>query len=318
MPQNSELNSQLLLVTGKGGVGKSTTSLALAQYFLGQGKKVLLVCLQPQSIVQSLYGLSEPISYEPQNLEPNFSALTLNPQDAIREYVLRQIRFEFLYRAVFENRVVKYFLRATPGLSDLVYLGKIWDLQEQAKRSRSGYDHIIVDMAASGHGFNMLKTPQTVMTMVQSGPLFALAEKMDLMVKNPKICSHVLVTLAEELPMNESLELMGNLKETLGIQFASVVVNRVLGFETLPASVLNTPTEASSLLGKALRAARFFESRQKIQRLQIEKMKSLFPILLPQIFSETFSRATIATLATSLGEQLQSKVRTEEGGQQAR
>ena len=118
--------------------------------------------------------------------------------------------------------------------------------------------------------------------------------------------------------MNESLELMGNLKETLGIQFASVVVNRVLGFETLPASVLNTPTEASSLLGKALRAARFFESRQKIQRLQIEKMKSLFPILLPQIFSETFSRATIATLATALGEQLQSKVRTEEGGQQAR
>jgi len=305
MPRITELNSRLLLVTGKGGVGKSTVSLALAQHFLAQGKKVLLVCLQPQSIVQSLYGLAEPISYEPQVLEKNFSALTLNPHDAIREYVLRQIRFEFLYRAVFENRVVKYFLRATPGLSDLVYLGKIWDLNEQARRSRSGFDHIIVDMAASGHGFNMLKTPQTVMSMVQSGPLYTLAEKMHLMIKDAQICSHILVTLAEELPMNESLELMENLKGTLGIHFACTVVNRVLTFENPTESVLGFPAEASSLLGKALLAARFLNSRQNIQQLQIEKMKHLDPFLLPQVFSETFSRSTIATLASVLKNQFQ-------------
>ncbi len=303
MPRISELNSRLLLVTGKGGVGKSTVSLTLAQHFLAQGKKVLLVCLQPQSILQGLYGLASPVGYEPQVLEKNFSALTLNPQDAIREYILRQIRFEFLYRAVFENRVVKYFLRATPGLSDLVYLGKIWDLTQQSAKSRSGYDHIIVDMAASGHGFNMLKTPQTVMTMVQSGPLFHLAEKMHLLIKDTQICSHVLVTLAEELPMNESLELMETLKTNLGIQFACVIVNRVLSFKKTEAQLLNLPTEAASVLGKALEAARFLDSRQGIQQLQIEKIKHLDPFLLPQIFSEAFERSTISMLAEALDEQ---------------
>ncbi len=216
--QTSVTFPRLCFVIGKGGVGKTTIagSLALAQ--ARAGKRVALVEIETQQYA-ALFGV--PINYSGSVVAPHLTAIALTPRDAFREYVIRRLGSETLYK-VFDNRFVHFFLDAIPGLSDLMCLGKLWQMCTQ-----ESWDAIVVDLPATGHGIGFLAVPHLITGVVQIGPLYTQARAMQAMLRDHALVGAVIVTLCEELPVQETIELAQAITaHDIGIH--SIVANRIV------------------------------------------------------------------------------------------
>jgi anion-transporting ArsA/GET3 family ATPase len=145
---DSLLSRRLIIVSGKGGVGKTTLSLALALLAAERGRKVIVAEIHSEDQVSHILG-RPPIGHHETPLLPGISGINILPRKSFEEYVLLQIRFKALYKAVFENKLVQNFVEATPGLSDMVSIGKVYALT-------ADYDLVIVDAPATGHGLALL------------------------------------------------------------------------------------------------------------------------------------------------------------------
>lgn len=216
---------RVVLVTGKGGVGKTTVSVALALAAAKLGKRVLLCETQGATRVPALFGRPGK-GYEPVQVAPNLWTLSITPADAIQEYVLLQLHFVRLYRMVFKNRVMGPFVDAVPGLHDLVQLGKVWFAEREEEGGRPRWDLIVVDAPATGHGLTMLGAPRAMMDLTRRGPFYENARQIAELVEDARRTALVLVTLAEEMPLRET----EMLHERLGAQralVAGLVLNEV-------------------------------------------------------------------------------------------
>lgn len=214
------LNQRLIFVSGKGGVGKTTIASKLALLQAEAQKKTLVVELNSLGTAATLLGLS-PLHNTIQTVGKNLHTINLTPSACFEEYVLRQIKFKFLFNTFFDNRLVKHFVSAIPGLNELLMLGKVIDLLKT-------YDHIIVDAQASGHGLSSLQVPYVVKRVVKFGPLHRQAEKIITTLEDPGITSIALVTLLEEIPVNETLETHTALSKSSALHFAGVFLNQTL------------------------------------------------------------------------------------------
>ncbi|MDX2090037.1 MAG: ArsA family ATPase [Kofleriaceae bacterium] len=216
---------RLILVTGKGGVGRSTVAAALAGQLAQQGKRVLLF----ETNANDRFGdyFDKPaVGTDIVQLAPNLAAVNATPASALAEYGLMILKLKTVYEMVFENRVTRAFLRAIPGLDDYSLLGKAWFHTTEEKRGKPVWDTVVFDMPASGHSFSMLKIPQVIIETVPEGPLTRDARTMKQLLTDPTRTSAVVVTLAEEMPVNEAIELEGKLSG-LGIVPQQIVVNQV-------------------------------------------------------------------------------------------
>jgi anion-transporting ArsA/GET3 family ATPase len=216
---------RLILVVGKGGVGRSTVAAAIAGKLAAQGKRTLLFETNANDRFGSYFG-KPPVGPELTQLAPNLWATNTNPAHALEEYGLMILKFKSVYEMVFENRVTKAFLRAIPGLDDYSLLGKAWFHTTEEKRGRAIWDHVIFDMPASGHSISMLKIPWVITDTVPEGPLTRDARTIKDLLTDRTRTSTVLVTLAEEMPVNEAIELEAKLSE-LGIVPQQVICNQV-------------------------------------------------------------------------------------------
>ena len=208
------LDRRLLLVTGKGGVGKSTVAAALALRLASAGLRTLLCEVNAGGRLGRM--LEHPgVGPEVTAVEPNLSMVDLEPDASMREYVLSKIRLERVYRAVFENRMVRYFLRFVPSLAETVMLGKVLWHVRQWPDAPGGFDRIVLDLPATGHALTLLGVPQSLVTALPSGPMSSEADWMLELLTNPVLTSAVLVSLPEELPVNETLELAQSLRSRL-------------------------------------------------------------------------------------------------------
>jgi len=159
-------------------------------------------------------------------VEANLSLVDLEPDASMREYVLSKIRLERVYRAVFENRMVRYFLRFIPALAETVMLGKVmWHLR-QWPDAPGGFDRIVMDLPATGHALTLLGVPHSLVSTLPSGPMSTEARWMLDLLTDPVVTSAVLVCLPEELPVNETLELAQTLRGRLSIRVGAVVLNQ--------------------------------------------------------------------------------------------
>ncbi len=219
------LDKRLWIVSGKGGVGKSAIAAALALRSVEAGRRTLVCEVNTQERISRFLELPA-AGPEVKLLEENLWAVNVRPQEAMREYGLMVLRFETLYRTVFENRLVRYFLRFIPSLQELVLLGKImYHLQEKLPDGSWRYETIVMDAPATGHAISFLNVPQVLLQTVPPGPMAREAMKMRDLLVDPNVTAAVLVAMPEEMPVNEALELHAALRDTVRIRTHAAVLN---------------------------------------------------------------------------------------------
>ena len=216
---------QIIMVTGKGGVGKSTVAAAIAYREATAGKKTLLVELGDESFYQPFFDLQD-ISYEPQEVVKNLYVAIWNVEHCLREYVLHFLKVERLYRIFFENRVMKTFINAAPAISELAILGKVTS-NYRHHGPPLPFDLVVVDAYATGHFLALLRAPKGLSEAVRSGPFGQQSTSIMSALLNPEVTGYTIVTLPEMLPAAEAEELHANLKKEFGIE-ADIICNRIL------------------------------------------------------------------------------------------
>jgi anion-transporting ArsA/GET3 family ATPase len=216
---------RLVLVLGKGGVGRSTIAAALAGRNAARGNKTLLFETNANDRFGSYFD-KPAVGTTVTELAPNLSAVNTNPAAALEEYGLMILKFKSVYEMVFENRITKAFLRAIPGLDDYAMLGKAWFHTTETQRGRPAWDTVVFDLPASGHSVSMLRIPWVITETVPEGPLTRDARTIKQLLCDPQRTCAIIVTLAEEMPVNEAIELEAKLS-SLGIVPQHVICNQV-------------------------------------------------------------------------------------------
>ena len=215
-------------MTGKGGVGKSTVAAALGVAAARHGKRTI-VCEVAQQERMSYVFHREGVGYRETEIGEDLYAFSIDPQRALEEYLLMQIRVKPVYDLMFKNRIFTYFAAATPGLRELVTVGKVWELAQLDRRVKKGskYDLVIVDAPATGHGLGLLRTPKTFGDIARVGPIKRQADTIYEFITDPSLTSVVAVAWPEEMPVNETIDLQRNLKQELGLRLDLIFMNGI-------------------------------------------------------------------------------------------
>ncbi len=222
---------QLHFVTGKGGVGKSFVACALARRFVDEGDRVLLAQVHARDSHGPLLRIGV-VDEDLRDAGPRLTVVNLLPAQAMREYALMTLRIEALYKAVFENRVTKTFLRFVPSLDELVMMGKLWFHAEETLEgggdARPRFDRIVVDCPSTGHALKLFSIARVITETLHVGPMVDKTRQMAAVFADPARSVAHLVTLPEELPVNETLELMARLRKEQTVRVDHVIVNAML------------------------------------------------------------------------------------------
>jgi anion-transporting ArsA/GET3 family ATPase len=218
------LDRRFLLVAGKGGVGRTTIATALARAAASLGKRVLLAQTHAPERLGRLLGSASAIGTTVTAVDERLFAVNMDPKVALHEYGVMVLKYESLYRALFENKPMRSFLGAFPGLDYWSMLGKAWWHTTERMNGRRKYDLVILDGPASGHAVAMLRIPDAVQQAMPKGPLARDAALARAMLSDASQASVVLVTLPEELPARETMTLARDLR-ALGIPHGPLVVN---------------------------------------------------------------------------------------------
>lgn len=191
---------KLLIVSGKGGVGKTVLSAALAQASAAEVPTILL-SLNGAQYPHPVFDV--PLRYEPNEVRPNLWIADIDSLSATREYVRRKVPFSGLYDAFLRSRAFRDFSEAAPGFSELMSLGKIYDLA-----GSNQFGRIIVDAPATGHLKTLLDVPEATLKAVLVGPVNHNARKIRDLLLDPERTRLLVSTLPEEMALAEALELL--------------------------------------------------------------------------------------------------------------
>lgn len=295
----------LLLVVGKGGVGRTTVSAALALAAARKGRRVLVAMCNTRERLSDLLDV-EPIGARNVALLPNIDAVNMRPDVALEEYGMMVLKVRALYKAVFENRFVSAFLRGTPGIEAWSMLGKAYfHATETDDRGRRRYDTVILDMPATGHALEMLRVPKVICDVAPPGLLRREAERAEELFRDPVRTGAVVVTRPEAMPVVESHELADALERELGIAIARTVINAVtprlfteaerLELRALPGALAPTSPARSIALAARIRASR--EASEAGALAELARTARGRRIELPQLFVPEFRRAEVEALS---------------------
>lgn len=273
-------DKRFVLVTGKGGVGKTTVCAAEALALAAAGKRVLVAMCNAKERLSSMLG-SPPIGSQIAPVADNVWAVNMRPDEALEEYGTLVFHSRALYRALFDNRYVRSFLRAVPGMQEWSMLGKAWwHTTETLPDGRFKYDVVLLDAPATGHGLDMLRVPKVILEVVPPGLLRRDAERAMALLQDPQTCAVVLVTLPEEMPTTETVELARAL-EDLGLPIARVIVNGVLPplFSKDERVILERATPDLRTRGDAaIVAGRHRATRERVQAESLARLSNELPV----------------------------------------
>ena len=291
-------------MAGKGGVGKTTVSAALACMAAREGLTTLVVEIEGKHGLAAAFGAPH-LAYDDQELAPGVRARTLTPDDALLEY-LDEHGLTRISKRLTKTGTIDVVATAAPGIKDIVLLGKVKQLEQ-----RQDADLIVVDAPAAGHAVTFLMSPRTLLDTVSVGPIRQQAEDALAMLTDPARCRVLLVTLPEETPVNEVVETAFTLEDKVSVDLGPVVVNGLYpvvdGMEVDPeaaaeaAGVALRPGEAEALRG----AARFRAARQRLQEGQVARLAEALPLPqlhVPALFTAEIGPREIDILAAALAE----------------
>jgi len=245
------LQRRLVIVSGKGGTGKTTVAATLGLAAARAGKRVLVAEMgRDEHLARLLRPGSGPVGYEGRELAPGLRVMRIDPFAALSEYLGLQLGGRALVDAAFRNRGFRQLMDASPGWRELITLGKVWHLEQATRPDGSPlYELIVVDAPATGHGVTFLDVPRVVVSAVRAGPLRRHSEWVAEMIRDQKRTLLLPVALAEELPVRETAEMVERVRDEIGIAVDRVVVNAVMDapfppdLEDLPRRLAELPED---------------------------------------------------------------------------
>ncbi|MBV9465374.1 MAG: ArsA family ATPase [Solirubrobacterales bacterium] len=306
------LDRRLIFVTGKGGVGKSTVATALGVLAARRGMRTIVAELASQERIrrtldhESANGSPAGERFEELQLGERLFTISIDPQLAMEEYL--RVKTGSVGQVLGSSRLFHAFAMATPGMRDLLSVGKVWELAQLERRTRGAapYDLVVVDSPASGHGVGILRTPRTFAEIARVGPVAHQGRTIATTLADRQFTGVVAVTTPEEMPVNETLWL-GDALAHDGLELDAVIVNAVYPsrFEPAETKALERALKRaeSPLARAALRAALSEHARASIQRSQQARLSEDLdcPLLeLPYVFADHFGRSELDRLADAL------------------
>jgi len=298
--------SHVVIVAGKGGVGKTTVTAALAVTAARAGSSVLIVEVEGKSGLPTMFDTAA-LSYDELDLDPGVRARFLTPDAALVDY-LETHGMRRISKRLIASGALDVVATAVPGMKDILVLGKVKSLDE----TRAA-DLIIVDAPAAGHAISFLLSPRGLLDAVRVGPINKQAADVVGLLSDPARCQVMLVTLPEETPVSEVIETAYAIEDRAGVALGPVIVNQC--FEPLPAGVT---ASVDDLLSDARECGRFVSDREAkdlahaaefraerhaVQHDQITRLGERLPlprIELPFLFTPDIGRPQIDVLAGAL------------------
>jgi anion-transporting ArsA/GET3 family ATPase len=309
------LERQLLFVTGKGGVGKTTTAAALADLAARAGKRVLVCEMDAKGALAASFEVAT-LGFEPREVRPKLFAMAMNTEDSLREYLRVVARIPLVGRIGPLARTFDFVADAAPGVKEILAIGKIcFEVRERH------YDLVVVDAEASGHIVAQIDAPRAIRELVQVGPVRDQTEWMLGILGDAARTGLVVVTTPEEMPITETVELVEKVRGTTEVDVAAVVVNRVLPrwFEGREAAVFDglAAPAAQEVLERAVGpkvttvfdAARLAEARRSVVETHLERLRADVPaevpvVQVPELFTKASGSRVVTLVADQLGEVL--------------
>ncbi len=220
---------RLVIVTGKGGTGKTSVSATLALAAARAGKRVLLAEMgRVEAAVPLLDPGGPPAGYPGRTVLRNLDVIQIDPYAALGEYLGLQLGGRALVDRVIKNKGFRQLMNGAPGWRELITLGKVWHVEQSTDEDGGSlYDLIVVDAPATGHGVAFLNVPKVAVSAIRAGPLRRNSEAVEELLEDPDRTLLLPVTLAEELPTRETSELVARVRAEMGIRVDRVVVNGV-------------------------------------------------------------------------------------------
>ena len=297
-PTGELVSKKLIMLTGKGGIGKSTIAAAIGDLVAETGRRVLIVQNAALDQISPLFG-HEPSFDQLLTVRPNLEVLNIDQVANFRDYIVEYLGYKRLYNTVFSNQVVRSLINAIPGWADVMLLGRLYFQCE----IRGQHDLIIFDGPASGHFLNLMTTPDSVLAMGLGGPLMKETQRVKDFISDRSKCAMLYIGVPEELVVSECLDFLPRLIKMAPTQLAGILVNRspipnASPLQGSPAEVYaarhtEAAKEAFSLLRQGM-----LESDREIHRLPIQTIadRGFISEPLPAGFGRLFLDPTASPL----------------------
>jgi anion-transporting ArsA/GET3 family ATPase len=300
--------SHVVIVAGKGGVGKTTVTATLAVTAARAGLNVLVVEVEGKSGLGAMFGAPS-LGYDEIDLDAGISARFLTPDAALVDY-LQHHGMKRISKRLVASGALEVVATAVPGMKDILVLGKVKSIEEERVA-----DLVIVDAPAAGHAITFLLSARGLLDAVRVGPVRKQASDVVDLISDPARCQVLLVTLPEETPVSELIETAFAIEDRAGVALGPVVINAC--FSALPSDVV---PDAVSIWDDARTCERFVSEREandlaqaavfrarrhEVQREQVDRLRARLPLPqleLPFVFTPDISRPQLDVLADALAD----------------
>jgi anion-transporting ArsA/GET3 family ATPase len=294
----------LLVVTGKGGVGKSTVAAALGVAAYRRGLRAIVVEVAARDDLARALGTPDLAGRRTDRAwHDRVEHISIDPQRAMEEYLREQLPVGALAALLSRNRIFTTMTAATPGMRELLTIGKVWELAEQGRRGRGGrhYDLVVLDAPATGHGLAMLQAPRTFASVARVGPVAKQGRAIASFLVDPQRTAVLAVSSAEEMAVTETLELRAQLREEIGVDLALIVINAVVQKHF---SERDERTLRAAPSSPARHAALFLATWARHQRTQVARLRrgarDVELVTLPFVFESALDWAALIRLSKEL------------------
>ena len=312
------LDLDMLWVTGKGGVGKTSIAAAVADVAARSGRRTLVCEMDAKGALAGALG-EDDLGFEPTEVSPNLHAMTMSTEDALREYLRLFVKIPLIGRIGPLAKTFDFVADAAPGVKEILGVGKLcFEVREQH------YDLVVIDAEASGHIVSQIGAPKVIADLVQVGLVRDQTQWMLDILNDPARTGVAVVTTPEEMPVTESAELLQRLTAETGAHASAVIANRVLPmlFDRREQVVVEQLESALPTLTAAigpgapmvLEAARLTDARRRTgaehlrwlqTELQRDAIHADLPIItVPELFSRAPGRRVVSLIADGLAEEL--------------
>jgi anion-transporting ArsA/GET3 family ATPase len=315
----SVLDLDLLFVTGKGGVGKTSVAAAIAEVAARSGRRTLVCEMDAKGALASALGVDD-LDFEPTEVAPNLHAMTMSTEDALREYLRLFVKIPFLGRIGPLAKTFDFVADAAPGVKEILSVGKLcYEVRERH------YDLVVVDAESTGHVVSQIGAPKVIADLVQVGLVRDQTQWMLDILDDPARTGVAIVSTPEEMPVTETSELIARLTAETGAHPVAVIANRVLPvlFDRREQAVADRLDEAMPRIVEevgpgataVLQAARLTDARRRtgaghLARLRkdidrSEQVANDLPIItVPELFSRAHGRRVVSLIADGLADEL--------------